>query len=552
MKTTMMDMPLSIQMIFAHGRRLHANARVASFDGEGFQVSRFADVAARAEALAAGLAALGVSRGERVATYCWNRQEHLEAYLAVPCMGSVLHTLNIRLLPEQVARIMAHAGDRVLIVDRTLIPQLAPVLDQVPTLEHIVIVGGVPGDLPEQPATVVAYEDLLVSSVDRYEWPQHDERDAAVVCYTTGTTGDPKGIVYSHRSVFLHTLGTLGRDTFGIGQDDRVLLLPSMFHANAWGLPYSAWFSGADLLLPREHLKPADLRRMIDLERPSITALVPTLMNDLLREDESEPLDLSCFRAIVSGGSAVSPGLIRRVKDRWGVPMLQGWGMTETSPMCCLSIPPRDAAPEEQFEWRAKSGRPVPGMQVRIVDEHGMPCPEDGRHVGELQLRGPWVTGGYHGGASPESFTGDGWLRTGDVGTIDAQGYVQITDRSKDVIKSGGEWVSSVDLENQLSQHPAVDEVAVIGIPDPRWEERPLALVVPRSGRTIDPAELQAFLDGRVARFWIPEYWSVTADLPKTSVNKIDKRALRSEFQAGRIEVATCRPAKSATASDDS
>ncbi len=545
MKTTIMDMPLSIQMIFEHGRRLHANARVASFDGQAFQISRFADVAARAQALAAGLMAMGVSRGDRVGTYCWNRQEHLEAYLAVPCMGSVLHTLNIRLLPEQVARIMVHAGDTVLIVDRALIAQLAPVLNQVPTLEHVVIVGGVPDNLPALQAAVVGYDDLLASSSDRRDWPQHEERDAAVVCYTTGTTGDPKGIVYSHRSVFLHTLGTLGRDTFGIGQDDRILLLPSMFHANAWGLPYSAWFSGADLLLPREHLKAADLRRMVDLERPTITALVPTLMNDLLREDESEPLDLSCFRVIVSGGSAVSPGLIRRVRDRWGVSMLQGWGMTETSPMCCLSIPPREAAGDEQFEWRAKSGRPVPGMQVRLVDDEGSPVPEDGLHVGELQLRGPWVTGSYHGDASPESFTRDGWLRTGDVGTIDERGYVQITDRSKDVIKSGGEWVSSVDLENQLSEHPAVDEVAVIGIPDPRWEERPLALVVPRPGNTIDPAELQDFLDGRVARFWIPEYWSVTFALPKTSVNKIDKRALRAEFGEGRIHFSVCKPTKS-------
>lgn len=545
MKTTIMDMPLSIQMIFEHGRRLHANSRVASFDGQAFQISRFTDVADRAEALAAGLMAMGVSRGDRVGTYCWNRQEHLEAYLAVPCMGSVLHTLNIRLLPEQVARIMVHAGDTVLIVDRALVAQLAPVLNQVPTLEHVIIVGGVPDNLPALQAAVVGYDDLLTSSSGWRDWPQHEERDAAVVCYTTGTTGDPKGIVYSHRSVFLHTLGTLGRDTFGIGQDDRILLLPSMFHANAWGLPYSAWFSGADLLLPREHLKAADLRRMVDLERPTITALVPTLMNDLLREDESEPLDLSCFRAIVSGGSAVSPGLIRRVRDRWGVPMLQGWGMTETSPMCCLSIPPREAVGDGQSEWRAKSGRPVPGMQVRLVDDEGSPVPEDGLHVGELQLRGPWVTGGYHGDASPESFTRDGWLRTGDVGTIDERGYVQITDRSKDVIKSGGEWVSSVDLENQLSEHPAVDEVAVIGIPDPRWEERPLALVVPRPGSTIDPAELQDFLGGRVARFWIPEYWSVTSALPKTSVNKIDKRALRDGFAEGRIHVSVYKPTKS-------
>jgi fatty-acyl-CoA synthase len=535
MQSTMMDMPLSIQMILRHGRRLHAHARVADFDGERFSAQRFEDIAARVDALAAGLAALGVRRGDRVATYCWNHGAHLQAYFAVPAMGAVLHTLNIRLFPEQVAGIMQHAVDRVLIIDASLFAQLAPVLDTVTSLEHVIVVGAQPAGWQGR-ATLTAYEDVLRphASVD---WPQLDEREAAVCCYTTGTTGDPKGIVYSHRSVFLHTLGTLGRDTFGIGQDDRILLLPSMFHANAWGLPYSAWFSGADLLLPGPHLKPANLRAMIEEERPTFTALVPTIINDLLQSDEQEPLDLSCFRVIVSGGSPVSPALIRRVRERWGVPLLQGWGMTETSPMCCLSVPPHGASADEELGWRSKSGRPVPGVEVRIVDDQGEALPEDGTAVGELQLRGPWVTGAYHRGGSPESFTASGWLRTGDVGTIDALGYVQITDRSKDVIKSGGEWVSSVDLENQLSQHPAVFEVAVIGIPDPRWEERPLALVVPRSGREVTPVELRAFLEGRVARFWLPEYWAMVEELPKTSVNKIDKKQLRSDHAAGLVEV---------------
>ena len=535
MQTTMMDMPLSTQMILRHGRRLHAGARVRSFDGDGFREASFADIATRATSLAAALSALGVQRGERVATYCWNHQPHLEAYLAVPAMGAVLHTLNIRLLPAQVASIMAHADDRVLIADASLLPALLPELSRVPGLRHVVVVDG---QLPSIAGVAThAYETLLAVSPGRFDWPALDERDAAVVCYTTGTTGDPKGIVYSHRSIFLHTQATLGRDTFGIGQDDRILLLPSMFHANAWGLPFSAWFSGAELLLPGPHLKAANIRAMIRLARPTITALVPTLVNDLLQADRDDPVDMSSFRALISGGSAVSPALISRVRERWGVPMLQGWGMTETSPMCCLSIPPLDATPEEEPLWRAKSGRPVPGMEVRLVDENGDPVPEDGQAVGELQLRGPWVTGSYHQGSSPESFTQDGWLRTGDVGTIDARGYVQVTDRSKDVIKSGGEWVSSVELENQVAMHPDVFEAAVIGIPDPRWEERPLVLVVPRPGATVDASTLRAFLEGKVARFWLPEYFAFPPELPKTSVGKIDKKALRRLHAEGAIEL---------------
>jgi fatty-acyl-CoA synthase len=536
MQSTMMDLPLSTQMIFRHGARLHGGSAVRSFDGERIEITLFEDVARGAESLANALSALGVARGERVATFCWNHRQHLEAYLAVPAMGAVLHTLNIRLFPEQVAKIMAHADDRVLIADASLLPQLAPHLELVPGLKHVILVGEGAVELPLDTG-VSDYEALLAAHAGAFAWPELQERDAAVVCYTTGTTGDPKGIVYSHRSIFLHTLATLGRDTFGIGQDDRILLLPSMFHANAWGLPFSAWFSGADLIMPGPNLKAAHIRAMVRQARPTITALVPTLANDLLQADLEDPVDMSSFRAIIAGGSPVSPALISRVRERWGVPMLQGWGMTETSPMCCVSIPPRDTAPEDEPVWRAKSGRPVPGMQVRLVDEQGNATAEDGHTVGELQLRGPWVTGGYHKGASTDAFTDDGWLRTGDVGTIDTRGYVQVTDRSKDVIKSGGEWVSSVDLENQLAMHPDVFEAAVIGIPDPRWEERPLVLVVPRPGAELEPAVLRAFLDGKVARFWLPEYFAFPRELPKTSVGKIDKKEIRRLHADGAIVV---------------
>jgi fatty-acyl-CoA synthase len=388
------------------------------------------------------------------------------------------------------------------------------------------------------PRRTHGYEALLSTGAPRFPWPELDERDAAVVCYTSGTTGAPKGVVYSHRSVFLHTLATLGKDTFGICQSDRILLLPSMFHANAWGLPYSAWFAGADLLLPGPHLKSTDIRRAIAQERPTFTAMVPTLINDLLVADDAAPIDMGCFRVLVSGGSAVSPALIRKVRERWGVPVLQGWGMTETSPMCCLSIPPRTASVDEEAEWRAKSGRPVPGMEVRIVGADDAPLPEDGTTVGNLQLRGPWVTAGYHDNPSPETFSPDGWLRTGDVGTIDSRGYVQITDRTKDVIKSGGEWVSSVELENKLAGYPGVIEVGVIGIPDPRWEERPLVFLVcdPRQP-PVSPQAVRDHLAPSVARIAVPENFAFLPALPKTSVGKIDKVALRRLFADGKVEV---------------
>jgi fatty-acyl-CoA synthase len=453
-------------------------------------------------------------------------------------MGAVLHTLNIRLFPEQVAGVMDHAGDDVLIIDGSLLAQVAGVLPDIRSLRHVIVVGETATEVPPGHFRLHRYEELLAAGAERFPWPTVDERDAAVVCYTSGTTGSPKGVVYSHRSVFLHTLATLGKDTFGICQADRILLLPSMFHANAWGLPYSAWFSGADLLLPGPHLKSRDIRVIIEQQRPTFTAMVPTLINDLLVADRTVPMDMSCFRVLVSGGSAVSPALITRVRERWGVPVLQGWGMTETSPMCCLSIPPRTASVDEEAEWRAKSGRPVPGMEVRIVGADDAPLPEDGTTVGNLQLRGPWVTAGYHDNPSPESFSPDGWLRTGDVGTIDSRGYVQITDRTKDVIKSGGEWVSSVELENKLAGYPGVIEVGVIGIPDPRWEERPLVFLVcdPRQP-PVSPQAVRDHLAPSVARIAVPENFAFLPALPKTSVGKIDKVALRRLFADGKVEV---------------
>lgn len=538
MLTTMMDFPLSTQMILRHGRRIHAASKVGTSDEQGFQFTTFEKIASRVDKLASALKALGVSHNTRVATYCWNHQHHLECYLTVPSLGAVLHTLNIRLFPEQIVGIMNHAQDSVLIIDGSLLSQIANVLDKVPTLSDVIVIGDCPELQPIGALRIHRYDTLVEHSPPIETWPELDERQAAVVCYTSGTTGAPKGVVYSHRSIFLHTLATLGRDTFGISQSDRILLLPSMFHANAWGLPFSAWLAGADLLLPGPYLKASDIRRAIASERPTFTALVPTLINDLLLADVDTPIDMSSFRVLVSGGSAVSTTLIRKVRERWGIPVLQGWGMTETSPMCCLSIPPRASTPEEEPIWRAKSGRPVPGMEVRIVGDSGKVLPNDGHTIGELQLRGPWVTGSYHNNPSPESFTTDGWLRTGDVGFIDSSGYVQITDRTKDVIKSGGEWISSLELENRLAAHPCVAEVGVIGIPDARWEERPLVFVVTDPKQAPASAKaLRDFLVPLVARFAVPENFAFIDALPKTSVGKIDKVALRQMYSSGKVEI---------------
>ncbi|MFN3552983.1 MAG: AMP-binding protein, partial [Novosphingobium meiothermophilum] len=333
-------------------------------------------------------------------------------------------------------------------------------------------------------------------------------------------------------------LASMAADAFAISNADRILMVPPMFHANAWGMPFSGWLAGSDMIMPGPHLQPDHLARLIASERPTLMAAVPTILNDLLQLHAREPLDLGCFRTIVSGGSAVSETLIRKVRDAWGVDLVQGWGMTETSPMCVLSFPPRGASESDAIAWRAKSGRPVPGMSVRIVDDAGNRLPEDGVTVGNLQLRGPWVAQGYHRQTPEESpLTPDGWLRTGDVGRIDRLGYVQITDRAKDLIKSGGEWISSVDLENGLTALPGVIEAAVVAVPDPRWEERPLAVVVLEKDRAPDPAALRQALLSRFARFMIPEYWAFVDAIPKTSVGKYDKLAIRRKVDGEELSV---------------
>jgi fatty-acyl-CoA synthase len=524
---------LTTSLIFSHGRDVYAGSQVTTFTGDGYRRAAFAEVAERAGRLASALHDLGVEPGDRVATLGWNHQEHLEAYFAVPGMGAVLHTLNLRLFPEQLAWIVNHAGDRVLLVDGSLAPALAPVFHQLGTVEHVILMGD--GGGLELGASI-AYEDFLASGDPDFDWPDLDEDDAASMCYTSGTTGDPKGVVYSHRSTFLHSLAQCSGNTFALNERDRILLVVPMFHANAWGLPYSGWMAGCDFVLPGPHLQAPHLARLVPEERITVAEGVPTIWNDMLIHADAHPVDLSSLRIVICGGSAVPRSLIERYRDRFGIPLVQGWGMTETSPLAALSFPPKGADADEELDYRARSGRVIAGVEARIVDEAGRELPRDGASVGELEVRGPWVTGGYFRDPAPERFH-DGWLRTGDVGTIDPRGYIQLTDRVKDVIKSGGEWISSVDLENRLMAHPGVVEAAVIGVPDDRWQERPLACVVRREHSGADPDELRSFLASQVARWWLPERWAFLAELPKTSVGKFDKRALRALYSEGRMAV---------------
>ncbi len=533
MRSTMQASPLLVREIFRHGKQVNPTSEVVTFQGDGFRRATFAEVATRAERLAGALAGAGVRIDDRVATFCFNHQEHVEAYLAVPSMGAVLHTLNIRLFPEQLKYVIDHAGDKVVICDAAVAPMLARVVHECPSVERIITVGE--GDTSSL-GDVTPYEELISSGDEDYDWPDLDEHDAAAMCYTSGTTGNPKGVVYSHRSTYLHALASTSAAALGISSHDRILAVVPQFHANAWGIPYAAWLAGADLLLPKQFLQAEPLVKIIESERPTFAGAVPAIWNEVLRYAELHGSDLSSFRTIVCGGSAVPRALMERFAERYGVQVIQAWGMTETSPLGAVAYPPSGAEGDEAWAYRAKAGRVVFGVEARVVDGEGNVAPRDGESVGEFEVRGPWVTASYYGDDSTERFH-DGWLRTGDVGTIDHLGFLTITDRTKDVIKTGGEWISSVELENALMAHPDVFEAAVVAVPDERWDERPLACVVLKEGATSGPRELADFLKDRVAKWWVPERWSFISEVPKTSVGKFDKKVLRAELAKGDLEV---------------
>ncbi|WP_323447853.1 long-chain fatty acid--CoA ligase [Streptomyces yaizuensis] len=547
MRSTMQDVPLLISRILEHGRRIHGKSQVTTWTGEAEPHRRsFAEIGGRAAQLAHALHdELGIGESDVVGTLMWNNAEHVETYFAVPSMGAVLHTLNLRLPAEQLVWIVNHAADRAVIVNGSLLPLLAPLLPHLPTIEHIVVSG--PGDrslLADTEAQVHEYEELIAGRPTTYDWPELDERSAAAMCYTSGTTGDPKGVVYSHRSVYLHSMQVNMQESMGLDDRDTALLVVPQFHVNAWGLAHGTFMTGINMLMPDRFLQPAPLAVMIERERPTYAAAVPTIWQGLLAEVTAHPRDLSSLTTVTIGGAACPPALMEAY-DKLGIRLCQAWGMTETSPLGTMAHPPAGLSTEEQWPYRITQGRFPTGVEPRLVGPNGDILPWDGTSAGELEVRGPWIAGAYYGGAGAEAirpedrFSADGWLKTGDVGVISPDGYLTLTDRAKDVIKSGGEWISSQELENTLMGHPDVAEAAVVAVPDEKWGERPLAAVVLKDGATVDYAALRSFLGEKIAKWQLPERWTLIPVVPKTSVGKFDKKLIRKQYADGELDVTT-------------
>ncbi len=542
MRSTMMDVPLTVTSMMRYGTTAYGQREVVTCTGDGVRRRSYAQTGARVAQLAGALRALGVHGDQRVATLMWNNAEHLEAYLAVPSMGAVLHTLNLRLAPDVIGYIATHAGDDVVIVDASLVPLLAQVLPHAETIRHVIVSGddgSAPPGLGGDGRPVHDYEELLAAQPAAFDWPEPDERDAAAMCYTSGTTGHPKGVVYSHRSMHLHSMACCSGNVFGVSDADRILPVVPMFHANAWGLPYAAILAGADLVMPDRFMQPEALVALIEAERPTIAGAVPTIWTVLLQHVRAKGGDLSSLRLVPCGGAAVPHALQEAYDKELGVRILHAWGMTETSPLGSIARPPAGLPEEQAWHYRDTQGRLMCQVEGRVAGDDGI-LPSDGTAVGEIEVRGPWITGAYYKDDDPAKFR-DGWLRTGDVGTIDPLGYVTLTDRAKDVIKSGGEWISSMELENAIMAHPGVAEAAVIGVPDEKWDERPLAGVVLAAGAEVTAAELRAFLAERIPRWQLPERWCFIAEVPKTSVGKFAKTRMRDAHARGEYDIVEVR-----------
>jgi acyl-CoA synthetase (AMP-forming)/AMP-acid ligase II len=535
MQGLMMDVPLTIPLIVRHAEALHGRKLVASrLPDRSVRHLTYAELLHRARRFAGALRKLGVRRGDRVATFCWNHHQHVEAYFAVPCIGAVVHTLNIRLAADELAYIANHAGDTIVIVDGVLWPAFERFRDRLPALRAVIVVDPKDG----VPPGTIDYESLIDSGEEDSFEERIDENAAAAMCYTSGTTGRPKGVVYSHRSQLLHTLVVNQAACIGLAERDVVLPVVPMFHANAWGAPYAAALAGASQVHPGPYLDALSLLELMTSERVTRSMGVPTIWIGILQEldRDSSAYDLAALKEVMIGGSAVPQALIEAFAERHGISVVQGWGMTELSPVGSLSNLTSELeleSPRTRYAYRARAGQPVPLVDVRVRDESGV-RPWDDAGMAELEVRGPFVAASYYN--APEAadrFTDDGWFRTGDMASIDARGYIAIRDRSKDVIKSGGEWISSVALENAIMGIPGVAEAAVVGLPHPRWDERPVALVVARPGREGEcgTEAVRANLAPQFPKWWLPDAVEIVEAIPKTSVGKFLKTAIRERYR---------------------
>ena len=537
----MQDAPLTLQKLLNRSTTLYPDREIVTARPDGSRHRyTYANAADRIAQLAHALDDLGVERGDRIATVALNHYRHFELYFGPACSGRSIHMCNMRLPEDHFTYIVNDAADRVLFVDPAFVDLVESVQDRLETVEQYVVLAD---EVPETSLDPVTdYESLLAGQPTDYDWPELDEEEECGMCYTSGTTGKPKGVEYTHRGIYLHSIMSGHADANGISERDVTMPIVPMFHANGWGLPYAAALVGAKQVLPGPHTEPAPVAELIAEEEVTMSAAVPTVWLEMAEYlDENPEVDVSNIDRLVVGGSAPPESLIRKYDEEYDAPIIQGWGMTETSPLGTLSTLRKelaDADPEARYEKRAKAGIPVPGVSIRVRDESGEAVPRDGEAMGELEVRGPWVVDRYHGRpeATAESFTDDGWLKTGDIATWDEHGYIDVVDRIKDVIKSGGEWISSVDLENELMAHEDVSEATVIAAPHEKWQERPVAVVVPREGRSIDPDDLEAHLAESMPSWWLPDEYIIRESIPRTSTGKFDKKRLREGLDEVALE----------------
>jgi len=550
MQGLMQDWPLTVDKILDHANTWYADREIVSRSVEGPIVrTTYGQVHDRAKRVSNVLLGLGIKPGDRVATLAWNTARHIEAWYGIMGIGAVCHTLNPRLFAEQLVYIINHAEDQIIFTDLTFLPILAGVRDKIPSVKHIIVFSD-EAHLGDQLPGALAYETLLAEAKPEATWGGFDENTAAGLCYTSGTTGNPKGVLYSHRSNFLHTLVTMGSDVLGIRATDTVLPVVPMFHANAWGLAFSAPAVGAKLVMPGQKLDGASVHELLETEGVTFSAAVPTVWQMLLQHLRATNGKLTTLKRVVIGGSAVPESIVRGFRDEFGVDVTHAWGMTETSPLGTQSTPNAAVAemdPEAQLQFKLKQGRAPLGIQLKLVDDEDRPLPHDGHTFGRLKVSGPFVVGRYFKSEGGDILDADGYFDTGDVATLDEHGYMQITDRAKDVIKSGGEWISSIEIENIAAGHPKAELAAVIGVAHPKWDERPLLLVKLKAGEEASAAEFLQFLEGKIAKWWMPDDVAFVDEIPLGATGKIDKKLIREKMKDYVLPTATAGGAAALT-----